>query len=101
MSKGTISKWAKKAMNEGWLRKKGREYVFVEGNRETSFRLLTSRRRKRRETKISDLRFHISGARFRSFRVGFPALRVKEAFRFLLRFLAVSYRCCSFLVSCL
>ena len=40
VSKGTISKWAKKAMNEGWLRKKGREYVFVEGNRETSFRVV-------------------------------------------------------------
>jgi hypothetical protein len=31
VSPGTISKWAKKAMNEGWLRKKGREYVIVEG----------------------------------------------------------------------
>lgn len=40
VSKGTISKWAKKAMNEGWLRKKGREYVFVEANRETSFRVV-------------------------------------------------------------
>ena len=39
VSKGTISKWAKRAMNEGWLRKKGREYVFVEANRETSFRV--------------------------------------------------------------
>jgi len=33
---GTISKWAKKAMKEGWLRKKGREYELVvdsnEGN---------------------------------------------------------------------
>jgi hypothetical protein len=37
---GTISKWAKKAMNEGWLKKKGREYVLVEGNRETSFRVV-------------------------------------------------------------
>lgn len=30
---GTISKWAKKAMGEGWLRKKGREYELVcDGN---------------------------------------------------------------------
>lgn len=30
---GTISKWAKKAMKEGWLRKKGREYELVgDGN---------------------------------------------------------------------
>ena len=27
---GTISKWAKKGMKEGWLRKKGREYEIVE-----------------------------------------------------------------------
>jgi AAA domain/DnaB-like helicase N terminal domain len=34
VSKGTISKWAKKAMNEGWLEKNGREYVIVEaGNK--------------------------------------------------------------------
>jgi len=37
---GTISKWAKKGMNEGWLGKKGREYVLVEGNRTTSFRVV-------------------------------------------------------------
>ena len=30
VSPGTISKWAKKGMNEGWLRKKGREYELVE-----------------------------------------------------------------------
>jgi putative DNA primase/helicase len=40
VSKGTISKWAKKAMSEGWLRKADREYVLVEGNRETSFRVV-------------------------------------------------------------
>ena len=39
---------------------------------------------------MSDLRFHISGARFRSFPAGFPALRVKEAASFLACFLAVS-----------
>ncbi len=34
VSKGTISKWAKKAMNEGWLDKNGREYVIIEtGNK--------------------------------------------------------------------
>jgi hypothetical protein len=37
---GTISKWAKKAMQQGWLRKKGREYVLVEGDRTTSFRVV-------------------------------------------------------------
>jgi len=31
---GTISKWAKKAMKEGWLRKKGREYELVEDGNE-------------------------------------------------------------------
>lgn len=34
VSPGTISKWAKKAMNEGWLRKKGREYELVENGNE-------------------------------------------------------------------
>jgi hypothetical protein len=34
VSKGTISKWAKKAMSEGWLDKNGREYVIIEsGNK--------------------------------------------------------------------
>ena len=34
VSKGTISKWAKKAMNEGWLDKNGRGYVIIEtGNK--------------------------------------------------------------------
>jgi Mn-dependent DtxR family transcriptional regulator len=34
VSPGTISKLAKKAMKEGWLRKKGREYELVEdGNK--------------------------------------------------------------------
>jgi hypothetical protein len=32
VSKGTIARWAKKAMNDGWLRKKGREYELVDGN---------------------------------------------------------------------
>ena len=32
VSAGTISKWAKKAELDGWLRKKGREYMVVEGN---------------------------------------------------------------------
>lgn len=32
VSPGTISKWAKKAEREGWLRKKGREYQLVNGN---------------------------------------------------------------------
>jgi hypothetical protein len=31
VSKGTIAKWAKKAISEGWLRKKGREYEIIEG----------------------------------------------------------------------
>jgi AAA domain len=34
VSKGTISKWATKAMKEGWLEKKSREYVIIEtGNK--------------------------------------------------------------------
>jgi AAA domain-containing protein len=40
VSKGTISKWATKAMKEGWLRKKGREYILIEDGRETSFRVV-------------------------------------------------------------
>jgi AAA domain/DnaB-like helicase N terminal domain len=40
VSKGTISKWATKAVKEGWLRKDGREYVLVERNRETTFRVV-------------------------------------------------------------
>jgi AAA domain len=32
VSKGTISKWAAKAIGEGWLRKKGRDYELTEGN---------------------------------------------------------------------
>ena len=31
VSKGTIAKWAKKAIDQGWLRKKGREYEIIEG----------------------------------------------------------------------
>jgi hypothetical protein len=31
-SKGQISKWAKKAIGEGWLKKNGREYALVDGN---------------------------------------------------------------------
>jgi len=37
VSKGTISKWAKRAEREGWLRKKGREYVLADG---TTFEVL-------------------------------------------------------------
>jgi putative DNA primase/helicase len=33
---GTISKWAKKAMKEGWLTKSGREYVIVETGNEVN-----------------------------------------------------------------
>jgi hypothetical protein len=33
VSKGQISKWAKKAMVEGWLKKDGREYALVDGNK--------------------------------------------------------------------
>jgi hypothetical protein len=40
VSKGTISKWATKAINQGWLKKKGREYLLVERDRETSFRVV-------------------------------------------------------------
>jgi Mn-dependent DtxR family transcriptional regulator len=29
VSKGTVSKMAKRAMKEGWLKKQGREYVLV------------------------------------------------------------------------
>ena len=29
VSKGTVSKMAKRAMEEGWLKKQGREYVLV------------------------------------------------------------------------
>ena len=29
VSKGTVSKWAKRAMNEGWLKKNGRDYALV------------------------------------------------------------------------
>jgi hypothetical protein len=32
VSPGTISKWAKKAERDGWLKKRNREYVIVEGN---------------------------------------------------------------------
>lgn len=32
VSPGTISKWAKKAEREGWLKKKGRDYALVDGN---------------------------------------------------------------------
>jgi AAA domain len=32
VSKGTISKWAGKAISAGWLRKKGRDYELTEGN---------------------------------------------------------------------
>jgi hypothetical protein len=31
VSKGTIAKWAKKARDQGWLRKNGREYEIIEG----------------------------------------------------------------------
>ena len=37
VSKGTISKWAKKAERDGWLHKKGREYRLVDG---TVYRVL-------------------------------------------------------------
>jgi hypothetical protein len=50
---------------------------------------------------MSDLRFQVSGARFRSFPARFPALRGKEAASFLVRFLAVSIPEPSFPVSCL
>lgn len=33
VSPGTISKWAKKAERQGWLRKKGREYAIVDGTK--------------------------------------------------------------------
>jgi len=29
---GTVSKWAKKAIDDGWLRKNGRGYEIVDGN---------------------------------------------------------------------
>ena len=32
VSKGTVSKMAKKAMDQGWLGKNGREYVLLLGN---------------------------------------------------------------------
>ena len=32
VSKGTVAKWAKKAIDDGWLRKKGREYEIIDGN---------------------------------------------------------------------
>ncbi len=32
VSPGTVSKWAKKAIDAGWLRKKGRDYQLVAGN---------------------------------------------------------------------
>ncbi len=31
VSRGTVSKWATKAIREGWLKKQGREYALVEG----------------------------------------------------------------------
>ena len=34
VSKGTISKWATKAIRDGWLRKNGREYALIDGNEE-------------------------------------------------------------------
>jgi len=34
VSKGTVSKWAKKGFDEGWLTKNGREYVVADGNKE-------------------------------------------------------------------
>jgi hypothetical protein len=34
VSKGQVSKWAKKAIGEGWLKKQGREYALVNGNEE-------------------------------------------------------------------
>jgi hypothetical protein len=37
VTKGTISKWAKKAEREGWLKKDGREYQLVDG---TTFRVM-------------------------------------------------------------
>lgn len=37
VSKGTISKWATKAIREGWLKKKGREYQLIDG---TTFRVV-------------------------------------------------------------
>jgi hypothetical protein len=50
---------------------------------------------------MSDLRFHVSADRFRSFPTCFLALRGKEAASFLVRFLAVSIPEPSFPVSCL
>jgi AAA domain len=32
VSPGTVSKWAKKAIDDGWLRKKGRGYEIIDGN---------------------------------------------------------------------
>ncbi len=34
MTKGTISKWAKKAIREGWLIKRGREYALADDRNE-------------------------------------------------------------------
>jgi hypothetical protein len=46
-------------------------------------------------------RFHVSGARFRSFPACFPALRGKRGASFPFRFLAVSIAYPSFPISCL
>jgi hypothetical protein len=40
VSAATISRMAKKAIDEGWLAKKGREYVFVKGGKEVKFEVV-------------------------------------------------------------
>ena len=34
VSKGTVSKWAKKAEREGWLKIRNRQYILIDGNEE-------------------------------------------------------------------
>ena len=78
VTKGTISKWAKKAEREGWLKTGKREYQLVDG---TTFRVMDGGASGNEDTvKIDPSRFHIQS---RSFPVRFHASRGKRAPRFL------------------